>query len=301
MTTMSESDREQWLSDRRRGIGGSDAAPIVGISPWATALEVYGDKTGTLPPRQATRSMAWGLKLEEAIATAYSEETGRALEAPPRMLRHPERPWMLASIDRLSTDGRIVELKTASPYYVSEWGPAGTDQVPEYYLLQIAHYMEVADIGVADVAVLIGGNDFRIYTVERNQRLIDNLVEIEAAFWERVLTRRPPEPDWRHASTLELMQNLYGLDAEKTINMTDAGCLLVDGYERLGAAKREIDADRDALKAQILGLLAGASVGVLPDGRQITRKQVTRKEYTVPECTYMDMMIKQAKREKVKS
>src|SRR5947209_6843419 len=85
--------RELWLAERRRGLGGSDAAPACGMSPWKTPFELYLDKTGQLPPEKMTEAMKLGVHFEAALADLYSAETGRSLFKPP-MLWHHSHKWM---------------------------------------------------------------------------------------------------------------------------------------------------------------------------------------------------------------
>lgn len=131
----------------------SDSAAVCGRSAWRTALEVWLDKTGQLPDLPPSPQMEWGLRLEPAIAEAYSERTGLDLSSP-SLCRHPQYPWMLASIDRLvSGPPKVVELKTASPFAAGEWGDPGTDEIPESYLIQVQHQLAVCGLQVADVAL----------------------------------------------------------------------------------------------------------------------------------------------------
>lgn len=298
-------DRSEWLAARKTGIGSSDAAAVCGLSPYRSALEVYLDKTGQLADREPSAPMRWGLRLETAIAAAYEEETGRRLESAPAILRHDDHPWMLASIDRLATeDGRIVELKTAraalsaTNVYIGpsmDWGPAGTDQVPEGYLIQVHHQMAVSGIDRADVAVLIGGQDFRVYELARNERLVANLLEIEAAFWQQVLDRRPPDPAWSHPSTPELIRAMYKVAEGQEVTLGEEAVSLAETYRVFGERAKAAGEVRDVAKAKLLHLMQHAALGHLPDGRTLTRKMVTRREHTVKGCSYVDFHIRERK------
>jgi putative phage-type endonuclease len=188
-----EKSRE-WHLARSTGIGGSDVAAILGLSKWSTALEVYLSKRGESQPTEDNKAMQWGRYLEPVIRQAYSDATGNEVRIPETMLRHPKHDFMIANLDGVIADrtGRIFEAKTARS---SEgWGEPGTDQVPEAYLLQVQHYMEVTAIPVADIAVLIGGSDFRIYEVEADRELQEMIIAAEAEFWSRVQAGNPPDP-----------------------------------------------------------------------------------------------------------
>jgi putative phage-type endonuclease len=292
-------DREAWLTERKTGIGSSDAPAIAGLSPWSSALEVYLRKTGQLPAQEMSEPMRWGLKLEEVVAAAYEEETGRVLEKPPPILRHPEHPWMLASLDRVTTDGIIVELKTANAYTAGEWGDAGTDEIPEPYLIQTAHQMAVAELDRADVAVLIGGQDFRIYTVSRNQGLIQRLLEIEGEFWDRVQAHQPPDPDWLNPRTVALLDALYPPSDSEEVSLGDEAAVLLTGYQARGETIKQLEEERREAKARLVGMMGSASLATLPDGSILSRKQITVGTYTVPEATRIDFRVKKPRRKKV--
>lgn len=187
------SDRTAWLEDRRRGIGGSDVGPILGLSPYRTPLDVFHDKRGDLVDKPETAPMRWGTLLEPVVRQEYATVTGRDVLMPTGgMLSHDRHDFMLANLDGFTTDGRIYEGKTART--AQGWGEPGTDEVPQGYLFQVQHYMLVTGYPVADIAVLIGGSDFRIYTVEADRELHEMLVDAEAEFWRRVQENDPPEP-----------------------------------------------------------------------------------------------------------
>ena len=140
--------------------------------------------------------MAWGRRLEPLVAAAYTEATGRRLRRVSRLLRHRERPWQLASIDReVVGERRLVEIKTTrSP----RWD--GADPVPADVLAQVEHYLSVTGYDVADVAVLIGGSDLRVIEVGRDDGYIRDLIEIEADFIRRIETRTAPPIDGSEAT-----------------------------------------------------------------------------------------------------
>lgn len=183
--------REQWLAERRTGIGGSDAAAAVGLSKWKTRLELFLDKTGRLRTDE-TEPMRWGTLLEPIVRQEYVNRTGRTVKVPNRILRHPKTHFAIVNVDGIADDCRLYEGKTARSG--DEWGEPGTDEVPHEYLLQVQHAMYVTGLRVADIAVLIGGSDFRLYVVPADDELQSLLIEMEAEFWRCVETNTEPEP-----------------------------------------------------------------------------------------------------------
>lgn len=185
---------ESQLIDRKRGIGGSDAAAVCGMSKWMTPLDVYIDKTSEEIKEIDNKYVYWGNMLEPIVAQQYSIETGKSLSGSVSA-QSKEYPFMLANVDSTISDGGILECKTADARMSKQWGEIGTDSFPDEYLLQCAHYAIVFDAPYVDLAVLIGGNDFRIYTYQRNKNLEKSIIDKEKEFWEEnVLKMIPPPP-----------------------------------------------------------------------------------------------------------
>jgi len=177
--------------DRVNGIGGSEAAAVLGLSPFKTPYQVWQDKLGLSGERETTPAMTWGLLLEPVIRQKYADETGRTVRKPGHM-KSARYPFMLGTLDGITDDGRGLEIKTARSS--ADWGEAGTDEIPQAYVIQCQHYAEVADLEVFDLAVLFGGSDFRLYEVPRDRELQAMMIEREAAFWKMVEAKTPPDP-----------------------------------------------------------------------------------------------------------
>lgn len=193
---MNAPTRAEWLAQRRTGIGGSDVAAILGLSKWSTPLQVYQQKRGELGEQPENDAMRWGRYLEPVVRQAYADETGNEVRVLPTMIRHPAHDFMVANLDGFvapeHAPRRVFEAKTARS--AEGWGEPGTDQIPQPYLLQVQHYLAVTGFIVADVAVLIGGSDFRLYEVPEDRELQEMLVDAEHEFWQRVQRGDPPEP-----------------------------------------------------------------------------------------------------------
>ncbi|HDR9149377.1 endonuclease [Burkholderia vietnamiensis] len=201
--------REDWLSVRKNGIGGSDAAAAVGLNPYMSALELWLIKTGrdtNLPKPDAddtTEPVYWGTLLEPIVATSYTKQTGNRVRRVNAVLQHPTLSWMLANIDREVVGNREVQLlecKTAGEFGARLW----RDGVPEYVQLQVQHQLAVTGKQAADVAVLLCGQKLEVHRVVRDDALIARLIELEAAFWRYVETDTPPPADGSESADLAL-------------------------------------------------------------------------------------------------
>lgn len=185
-------EKALWLEERRKGIGGSDVAAIMGLSPWKTAYQVYREKRKEVEDWQGNNITDWGKRMEPAIRQWYSDQTGRDVRLPDKIMYHPKHPFMLASLDGFTDDGRVVEIKTARSG--KNWGEPETNQIPDYYAVQVHHYMTITGFQVADIPVSIAGGSPSLYIVEADKEISEMIIEACAKFWERVQTGNPPDP-----------------------------------------------------------------------------------------------------------
>ena len=194
MSTIELTPRQEWLAKRRLGIGGSDAAAAVRLSPWTTIVELYLDKIGELPDRDENPDMRRGTLLEPVVRQLYADATGDEIVQPGEIIHHPKLHFALANLDGLVVGrDKLLECKTARSR--SEWGEPGSAEIPIVYMCQVQHCMAVAELPRADVAVLFGTDfEFAIYEIEADTEFQSLLFEREAEFWRMVEARTPPEP-----------------------------------------------------------------------------------------------------------
>lgn len=225
--------RADWLDLRRDGIGGSDAAAICGQDRWRSAFEVWLDKTAApnLPADEMSEAAEWGVILEPIVREQTARRQQVAIAPAPFLVRSPDHDFMLANLDGVAWELRdpaadppegVYEGKTAGVWTAEGWEDDG---VPDAYLLQGMHYLAVTGLDWLIFGVLIGGQRLEVRRVERDQELIDHLVSIEAAFWQRVIDRTPPEPDGSKACT-DLLAHLYDVKPESVITVDDEADVL---------------------------------------------------------------------------
>ena len=213
-------NRTEWLKGRKKYIGGSDIAAIVGLNKYRTPLDVYFDKTSDDVSEITSQAAKWGTALEDLIAKEYIEVKDVIVTTPSSPIFHPEHSYLGANIDRwVNANQYILECKTAGFMKAKEWGEEYTDQIPESYLCQVAWYSAITGVPKVDIAVLIGGQDFRIYTYHKNQDFEDKLITIGKNFWlNHVQKRIPPEPSNLHdISSLYPRSNGKEIKANKEI------------------------------------------------------------------------------------
>lgn len=273
-----ELTHEEWLEHRRKGIGGSDIAGILGMSPWSSPIKVYQDKIGELPPIEGNESMYWGNVLEDIVAKEFQKRTGMKVRKKNAMLYHPEYPFMTANVDRLIVGKKEgLECKTTNEFAKNEWIEG--EEVPVQYFLQCQWYMAVTGYKVWHIAVLIGGNKFHYDTIKRDEELIEMMIKEADHFWnEHVVKRIPPEFDGSKASD-ELLKQLYPIsDSEKVIQLTNSFSGDLQKYDELKEQKKEIEKDIKDIENRIKGEMQDAEIAKTGQ-RKITWKTYSSKRF----------------------
>lgn len=264
--------RDDWLQMRKTGIGGSDAAASVGLSPHQSQLELWMEKTGRdadLPkpdPRDTAHPVYWGTMLEPIVAASYTQRTGRKVRKVNAILQHPSFPFMLANLDREvvgTPDVQILECKTAGEFGARLW----QDGIPEYVILQVQHQLAVTGKQAADVAVLICGQRLEVHRVPRDDDLIARLIYLEAQFWHYVTSDTPPPADGSESAERALRCLYPGNSA--TVDFSDDQRLsstFADLIQlRADITAREEQAEK--LKQTLLQAMGDASVAQFETGR----------------------------------
>lgn len=271
--------RQDWLEVRKSGIGGSDVAGVLGVSQWKTPLDVYRDKTGEAEEQEESEAMRWGALLEGLVAEEFARRQNVKVQRRNQLYRDSEYPFLIANIDRHIVGSKdILECKTTSGWNRNQWGEEGTDQVPFPYLCQVQHYMMVLDRQRAWIAVLIDGRDFRIYCVDRNEKLIGIIRDRCRKFWnEHVLAGVPPEP-----TTKQDIETLYKAGGHEGI-VTAAPDVEEEARSLAGLKqqKKELDKEIEAHENEIKKAIGEAAELVrASDGKTIaTWKSTTSKRF----------------------
>lgn len=272
--------REDWLAVRRRGIGSSDAAAAVGLSPYKSQLELWLEKTGrdgALPkadPHDEESPAYWGNILEPIVAAHYTKRSGNRVRRVNAVLQHPDPQlsWMLANLDREvigAGDVQILECKTAGINGARLW----KEGVPEYVQLQVMHQLAVTGKQAADVAVLLGGQQLEIHRIERDEMLIARLIRLERQFWQYVVTDTPPPADGS-ASADQALRCLFLEDSGQSLDFSQDQPLSA-AFAELQAVREAIAVheQREALLKQTLQQAMGEATRAIFESGSVTWKK----------------------------
>jgi putative phage-type endonuclease len=266
--------RDDWLAIRKRGIGASDAAAAIGLSPYQSPLELWLIKTGRdtqLPKLDAdddSTPLYWGHVLEPIVAEHYSKRTGNKVRRVNAVLQHPDedKAWMLANLDYAVVgcpDVQILECKTAGEFGARLW----RDGVPEYVQCQVQHQLAVTGKAAADVCVLICGQEIQVHRIHRDDELIERLIELERAFWQYVETDTPPPADGSESAGRAL-QCLYPRDNSEVLDLSGDEALSAV-FEQMVAVRNDLRTLGEAesvLKQQIQERMGNASRALFAHG-----------------------------------
>ena len=277
VTPTGELSREDWLAFRRKGIGGSDAAAVLGISPFRTGVDLYYDKLGQSVEDDEQNWVAKevGTLLEDLVARIFAKKTGLTVCPMPVMFQHADHPWMLADVDRLVTmpDGRtaILECKTTNPNAVFKWEYDGKPIVPPYYEAQGRHYMAVMDLDRVYYCCLYGNSEDEVIirSIDRDPDYEAELIALEENFWMNHVQARIPPPyiEDDGALILESLRRCLGPSYKDVppVSLTDAQSKNVRRYVELREQKsaanafvKQVEEQMELLKAHIMDDMSGS-------------------------------------------
>ena len=247
--------RAQSLS--KHGIGASEIATVAGCNPFESEWGLWLRRTGQAPDIDPTPPIEWGHRLEPAIRQKYADSTGATLYVPPASLFHPETTWARATPDAIVLDderwSHLVQAKNVGYWVGKEW----RDSPPEYVLLQEQWELYVTGLARADVAALIGGSDYRVYTVHRDDGFIADLVTIAEAFLRKVETRTSPAVDESDACRAHFARRLAKADNVELIADENIEALVAK-WRRARAGQRAVERRVAKLRNEVSAHLADA-------------------------------------------
>ncbi len=316
MTLTTEPTREEWLAQRRLGIGASDTPSILGESSWGSAYSVWAEKCGLIEAEDLSEreDIQAGNVFESAIFDWWMERTGNTAMMWPRhkSVAHVDHPWMRCTPDAYMEGSINIQIKTANAFKMADWenGP------PLVYDIQVQHEMAVLGPGSQRTILVVcfGGNRLRWYEVDRNDRFIDAMIPRLEAFWELVQTKTPPPIDGSEA-TLGTIKRLHPDDDGSVVDLSRGeriGCHSSDEYtDDVGAAfqvfletspdsedceavaadvhyqsckalGKAVDKSESAAKAKILAAIGGSTFATINDNYSL--KTQTRQKPLCPHC-----------------
>lgn len=266
-------DKLEWLKERQCGIGGSDVGAILGVNRYKTPFEVYIEKTEPIEEiKDQFESAYWGDQLEEIVAKEFEKRTSKKVRRDRKHYKHKDYPFMVANIDRrVVGENAILECKTANQYLTNEWQE---DEVPASYLLQVQHYLFVTGAEVGYIAVLIGGQKFIWKEIQRDEELIQMIIESEKNFWKLVQDKTPPALDGSSAAEKYLKEKYKEAETDKSIELGFEYKEKIKSYLDMKVQLKNFETQVKELENQIKFQLGNAEYGYAP-GYSLSWKNVS--------------------------
>lgn len=264
---MPDEHSQEWYDNRRTGIGGSDAAAVLGMSKWKTPYQVWREKVyGERQPDNG--QFERGRDLESFIREKHENETGKKVVTP-SFMRDPKYDFVVGNLDGI-TDEKVVEFKTS---LFDDWG----DEPPIEYILQCQHYLFITGYDEADLVVLILSTwKIKTFHIHADSELQNLMVENYQKFWKHVEDKTPPEP-----VNNDDLKKMFpsSLSNSKTLSQG-----AIDAYQALIEKKKqlvEIETDIDALEFQIKYELGEFDTGVNSDGKVLCTWKTSKPRQTI--------------------
>jgi len=282
---MSATTKERAFREtRRRFIGGTDIGAIIGVSPWATPLSVYFDKTDQGEPVEETLAMRRGKALEHFISREFVREHPELVVDlhPDPVIRDDWGFPAGASLDgicrkrRQSEPVAIFEAKTTSAWNAKAWDAEAGD-LPDTYFTQVQWYLAVADLPLAYAAADVGDpKKLRVVEVPRDEAVIEALIRAGRDFWvAHVETHTPPAPSG-HQRDGQALRAIYPRSSpDVSVVLGDEAAALVEAYRDAAFAEKTAAEAKAAAQNQLCALLGDAETAVA-GGHKISWKSQTR-------------------------
>lgn len=305
----------EWLAARREGIGASEIAAVLGISPYESPFSLYWRKVHGWQIEDAPQLEA-GRRAEPMIADWFADTMDpheNLVVRPAGLYQHAERPWQLATPDRLvhmvcsGCDGAggarwcdgpgglctdclatglgsppVAVLEVKHPYSWDGYGETGSAEIPVHYRAQVLWQLDVLGVPEGYLAAY-SRHEFRWFRIRRDER---DLVVMRAAgqrFMDRLASGEPPDID-EHRATLAALKRLHPT-VDPDAKPAEVHIDLAEGYRRARAAKARAEALVDRYEARIRTAIGGGQKA-LCNGRLVASRSVyDRKPYEVGPST----------------
>jgi len=271
--------REEWLQARKKGIGGSDIACLVGQNPYKTAFELWHDKMSTEQKEfdeDSKERMYWGIEFENLVAQRYAKDKDVKVQRINTMMQHKDVPIALANIDRaivkpgsrvrwcdkthqLIGADKLLEIKTAHALSINsdDWGEENTDEVPINYWYQCMWYMGITGVHTCDLAVLFGGQRFKVYTIEYDDEIFNALLKRAKEWWyKHILTGIAPDPHDEAEAKLKWAKSSPG---KETIVGTDVA-ELVNQLKEVNSKLAILEDEKQSIRDRLVPMLEDAEI-----------------------------------------
>jgi putative phage-type endonuclease len=295
LTNAREMTREEWLESRRKGIGGSDCAAILGINQYKGALGVFIDKTegSTFEGNFHTEFGNWmEPHIREEFPKRFKKFEGIDINVYeyPFVLQHPDKDHYIANIDGIIEHPEhgvgIIEIKTASEMQWKKWID---DEVPDEYYCQVQHYLNVTGLEYAYIVALVGKRLLWKHIPRSDAFLAVMEAKLDEFWFSYIIPKIAPAPQGVEGDT-DMLKAMYSAESGGTLVELPE---LVDAYQEykeVDTQIKQLEMQKEAFKQQVMQNMGTAEVAYIGD-KKVTWKTVNRKGYEVKPTSYRSLRI----------
>lgn len=265
---------EEWLERRRKSIGGSDSAAVVGLNAYVSPYSLWAEKSGKTPGFAGNLATEVGTYMEEFIAQKFAQVTGKKVRRFNKIIYNPDYPFAHVNIDRdIVSEDAGLECKHTDSLNLKKFKGG---EYPANYYVQCVHSMAITGAKRWYLAVLIGNKEFKWFTIERDEAEIAALMTAEADFWELVKKDIPPAVDGTQATT-DTIKTIYSESDDSICDLTAYSANLRQ-YIELKKQIKELESIADEV-ANKIKLFMGESSGGECDNFRVSWKSQSRSTF----------------------
>lgn len=269
--------REEWLKYRSLGIGGSDAAGVVGLNTYQTPYTIWANKTGRLSEEEENEAMRQGRDLEPYVVARFEEATGKKVRRRNVMFQHDDYDFMTANIDReIIGEDAGFEAKTTSVMNLRKFK---NGEFPDQYYVQCVHYLAVTGKKRWYLGVLVLNQGFYHYVIERDENEIAALISAEKEFWETYVVPDVAPPVDGYVATSKTIDRIF---SDSGGECEIIGSTAIQNYMALKDSLRQIRREMRKAEQQIKTELGECEIGYCGDytvkWRKIMKASVSKEK-----------------------
>lgn len=292
-------DKKEWLNLRKAGIGGSDAASVLGLNPYRSSISIYLEKMQyvhdinefegepvaqvdyinndnyqgvnyeDIKDENVNYRMELGNKLEEFVAREFSKKTGKKVRNINGILKNDKYPFALANIDRAVVGEKaFLECKVTNSYSKKVWEMG----VPIHIQIQVNHYMAVSGATHCYVAALVGNEALYIHKIERDEEIVNEIMELESMFWDKcVLGGDIPLPDGS-SDYSKVLQGFYKDSKDEELILFEEESVL-NRYDEVVELYKDLDLEKKRIEQYLQNQMKEYEIAYVGDRRITWKKQ----------------------------
>lgn len=264
-----ENNSAEWYRERQRGVGASDVPIILGLSNWAEARALFYEKRGELVPGRDSAYVNYGHWFEPGLVAAFEHSVGVKVARYPVPAHHRgDNPRHIATPDGEVDPETGLECKCVEPH--SPVWSYPFRELPDSVYTQCQWQCYVMNWNRVYVQAAIGLYDSRTFPVDRDEDVIEPLIEAVDEFLRRVDENDPPA--WEDGPDVEIVARHFRGFSGEVLEWDDDQAEVWRRFRECKEAARAAEESATKLRGIVLEALGNADAAELPDGKFVRRK-----------------------------